>query len=201
MSTTTTAAEPAWSRTDRAKAAAQLMLGWVALLWLIEAVDYATGHALDAYGIAARETDGLTGIPLAPFLHYGFDHVGANSLPLLVLGFVTALSGIRRFLVVCTLVVLADGLGIWLISPAHSVTAGASGLIYGLFGYLLVRGFVERKVLGIVVGVAVAAYYGGGMFVGLLPLDPAISWQGHLCGLAAGIATALYYRRPVRAAV
>lgn len=200
MSTNTVSTTvPDWSRKDRALASAKLMLAWVALLWLIEAVDYATGHALDPYGIKPRETDGLTGIPLAPFLHFGFGHVAGNSLPLLVLGFITALGGIRRFLAVCLLVIAADGLGVWLISPAHSLTVGASGLIYGLFGYLLVRGFVERKVLGIAVGIAVAAYYGGGMFLGLLPLSPFVSWQAHLCGLAAGVATALWYRRPARA--
>ncbi len=187
---------PEWSHRERAAASAKLMLGWVALLWLIELIDLAAGHALDLYGIRPREADGLIGIPLAPFLHFGFGHVAGNSLPLLVLGFVTALSGIRRFLAVCLLVIAADGLGVWLISPAHSVTIGASGLIYGLFGFLLVRGFVERKVLGIAVGIAVAAYYGGGMFLGLLPLNPLVSWQAHLCGLAAGVATALWYRRP-----
>ncbi|RSS61083.1 rhomboid family intramembrane serine protease [Streptomyces sp. WAC07061] len=195
MSTTTTA-EPAWSQTDRAKAAGQLMLGWVALLWLIEAVDYATGHALDAYGIVGRDPDTLTGVLTGSFLHYGFDHVASNSVPLLVLGFIAALSGIRRFLAVCGLIILADGLGTWLIAPSDGVTLGASGVVYGLFGYVVVRGFVERRVLGILVGVAVGAYWGGTFFLGLLPLDPTISWQGHLCGLVGGVLTALYFRRP-----
>ncbi|MEU9378972.1 rhomboid family intramembrane serine protease [Streptomyces sp. NPDC048255] len=195
-----TATDQSWTQTDRAKAAGKLMLGWVALLWLIEAIDLATGHTLDGYGIVPREADGLTGIPLAPFLHFGFDHVAANSVPLLVLGFVAALSGIRRFLVVCTAVVLADGLGVWLVSPSHTITAGASGLVFGLFGYLLVRGFVERRPLGVVVGVVIAAVWGGSFFLGILPTDSGVSWQGHLFGLLAGAATAAALpRRPAQA--
>ncbi|MER7467112.1 hypothetical protein [Streptomyces sp. NPDC097981] len=77
-----------WSQRDRAEAAGRLMPGWVALLWLVEGVDLATGHALDAYGITARTADGLTGIPLAPFHRFGFGHVASNSVPLPVLGFV-----------------------------------------------------------------------------------------------------------------
>nr|WP_251055160.1 rhomboid family intramembrane serine protease [Streptomyces sp. ISL-66] len=175
------------------------MLGWVALLWVIEAVDRATGHALDAYGIAARETDGLTGIPLAPFLHFGFDHVASNSVPLLVLGFVTALSGIRRFLAVSAAIVVADGFAVWLISPSHSMTAGASGLIFGLFGYLLVRGFVERSPLGVAVAVVIAAVWGTTFLAGALPTDSMVSWQAHLFGLLAGAAVALLTRPRPRA--
>ncbi|MCX5377777.1 rhomboid family intramembrane serine protease [Streptomyces sp. NBC_00091] len=172
------------------------MLGWVALLWALEAVDYATGHALDAYGIVSRDVATLPHVLPAAFLHFGFGHVASNSIPLLALGFITALSGIRRFLMVCGVIMLGDGIGTWLISPSNALTLGASGIVYGLFGYLLVRGFVERKVLGIAVSVAVAAYYGSTMFLGLLPLDPTISWQGHLCGLVAGVAAALFHRRP-----
>ncbi|MCX5585196.1 rhomboid family intramembrane serine protease [Streptomyces erythrochromogenes] len=184
------------TQTDRAKTAAKLMLGWVALLWVLEAVDYATGHALDQYGILARDPDSLTGIVSAAFLHFGFDHVASNSVPLLVLGFIAALSGIRRFLAVCGLILLADGFGTWLISPSGTMTLGASGIVFGLFGYLLVRGFVERRALGIAVAVGVAAVWGTTIVSGILPTDSGVSWQGHLCGLVAGIVTALYFRRP-----
>ncbi|MFJ9939440.1 rhomboid family intramembrane serine protease [Streptomyces erythrochromogenes] len=186
------------TQTDRAKTAAKLMLGWVALLWLLEAVDYATGHALDQYGLLARDPDSLSGIVSAAFLHFGFDHVASNSVPLLVLGFIAALSGIRRFLAVCGLILLADGLGTWLISPSGTMTLGASGIVFGLFGYLLVRGFVERKALGIAVAVGVAAVWGTTIVSGILPTDSGVSWQGHLCGLVAGIVTALYFQRPAR---
>ncbi len=193
MSTTV---DSGWTQTDRTKAAAQLMLGWVALLWVLEAVDYATGHALDHYGIVPRDPDSLTGVVSAAFLHFGFDHVASNSVPLLVLGFIAALSGIRRFLAVCGLIVVADGLGTWLISPSGTLTLGASGVVFGLFGYLLVRGFVERKALGIAVAVGVAAIWGTSIVAGILPTNTAVSWQGHLCGLVAGIVTALCFRRP-----
>ncbi|MFD9083829.1 rhomboid family intramembrane serine protease [Streptomyces erythrochromogenes] len=186
------------TQADRARTAAKLMLGWVALLWVLEAVDYATGHALDQYGILARDPDSLTGIVSAAFLHFGFDHVASNSVPLLVLGFIAALSGIRRFLAVCGLILLADGLGTWLISPSGTMTLGASGIVFGLFGYLLVRGFVERKALGIAVAVGVAAVWGTTIVSGILPTDSGVSWQGHLCGLVAGIVTALYFQRPSR---
>ncbi|MFB7178091.1 rhomboid family intramembrane serine protease [Streptomyces sp. NPDC056257] len=199
MSTTgTTVRQGEWRQSDRAKAAGKLMLGWVALLWALEAVDYATGHALDAYGIVARDPDSLTGVVTGSFLHLGFDHVASNSVPLLVLGFIAALSGIRHFLAVCGLIMLADGIGTWLISPPNTMTLGASGVVFGLFGYLLVRGFVERRVLGVAVAVGIAAVWGGTIVTGILPTDAGVSWQGHLCGLVGGVLTALFYRRPTR---
>ncbi|MGW6862503.1 rhomboid family intramembrane serine protease [Streptomyces xanthophaeus] len=195
MSTTTV---QSWTRSDRAKAAGQLMLGWIALLWLLEAVDLVTGHALDPYGISPRDPDRLIGIVAHPFLHFGFAHVAANSLPLLVLGFVTALSGIRRFLAVSALICLAVGVGSWLVAPPHTLGAGASGLVFGLFGYVVVRGFVERSALGIAVGLTAAAYWGGSFLLGVVPTDSGVGWYAHLIGLVAGVLTALFFRRPAR---
>ncbi|MFD5409815.1 rhomboid family intramembrane serine protease [Streptomyces nojiriensis] len=196
MSTT---AEPGWTQTDRTKAAAKLMLGWVALLWALEAVDHVTGHALDQYGIRPREADGLVGIAAHPFLHFGFGHVASNTVPLLVFGFIAALSGIRRFLAVSVLITFAVGAGSWLVAPPHTLGAGASGLVYGLFGYVVVRGFVERKPLNAVVGLVLAAVWGSSMFLGVLPTDSGVGWYAHLIGVVAGAVTALYHRRPVTA--
>lgn len=121
--------------------------------------------------------------------------MAANSVPLLVLGFLAALSGIRRFALVCALIVVADGLGVWLVAPAGTNTAGASGLIFGLFGFLLVSGFTERRPLGVVVGLLVAAVWGGSILTGLAPTQTGISWQGHLIGLISGVAAAFLFRR------
>ncbi|MFG3495561.1 rhomboid family intramembrane serine protease [Streptomyces sp. NPDC047928] len=171
------------------------MLGWVALLWVLEAVDLATGHALDTYGIMPRDFAELRDLVPAAFLHFGFGHVAANSVPLLVFGFLAAVGGIRRFLGVAALIVVIDGLGVWLVSPSYSNTAGASGLIFGLFGYLLVRGFVDRKPLDIGVGVAVGAVWGSTILLGISPSQTGVSWQGHLFGLVAGVAAAFVFRR------
>ncbi|MGW5847082.1 rhomboid family intramembrane serine protease [Streptomyces sp. NPDC055254] len=196
MSTTT---DPSWTRTDRAKAAGKLMLAWIALLWVLEAVDQATGNALDPYGITPRDPDHLIGVVAHPFLHFGFGHVASNSLPLLILGFITALSGIRRFLAVSALITLAVGVGAWLVAPPNTLGAGASGLVFGLFGYVVVRGFVERKPLDAVVGLVVAAVWGSSMFLGVLPTDSGVGWYAHLIGLVAGVLTAVCFRRPAPA--
>ncbi|MFJ3634169.1 rhomboid family intramembrane serine protease [Streptomyces sp. NPDC090112] len=193
MSTT---AEQRWTRTDRAKAAAQLMVGWVALLWLLELVDQLTGNALDGYGITPRDPDHLLGVVAHPFLHFGFGHVASNTWPLLVFGFIAALSGIRRLLAVSTLITLAVGGGAWLVAPSGTLGAGASGLVFGLFGYVVVRGFVERKPLNALTGVAVAAVWGSTIFFGVLPTDSGVGWYAHLIGLVAGVVTALRLRRP-----
>jgi membrane associated rhomboid family serine protease len=176
------------------KAAALLMLGWVALLWLLEAVDVASGHALDTYGISPREAGELRDVVPAAFLHFGFDHLAANAVPLLVLGFLAAVGGVGRFLKVVAVIVLASGLGVWLVAPDHSVTAGASGVVFGLFGYLLVRGFVDRRPLDITVGLMVLLLYGSILW-GALPSNSAVSWQGHLFGLIGGVLAAYLFRR------
>ncbi|MEU6216617.1 rhomboid family intramembrane serine protease [Streptomyces sp. NPDC047022] len=186
---------PEWSGADRAKAAAKLMAGWVALLWLLEAVDVLSGHALDGFGIMPRSASELADIVPAAFIHFGFAHVAANSVPLLVLGFLAALGGLRRFAAVCLLVIVVDGLGVWLVAPSGSNTAGASGLIFGLFGFLLISGFIERRPLGVLVGVLVGAVWGGSILMGLDPTQTHVSWQGHLFGLVSGMAAAFLFRR------
>ncbi|MET7681232.1 rhomboid family intramembrane serine protease [Streptomyces sp. NPDC005423] len=193
-------AELGWSRGDRAKAAAMLMVGWVALLWLLEVVDVVSGHALDGLGIVPREPSELVDVVPAAFVRFGFAHVAANSVPLLVFGFLAALGGLRRFAMVCALVIVADGLGVWLISPSNTNTAGASGLIFGLFGFLLISGFVERRPLGILVGLCVGSIWGASILFGLAPTQSGVSWQGHLVGLVAGVAAAFVFRRGALAA-
>ncbi|WP_066943849.1 rhomboid family intramembrane serine protease [Streptomyces lushanensis] len=185
-----------WPRTGRARTAAKLMAGWVALLWVLEVVDVATAHSLDGFGIVPREPSELADVVPAAFIHFGFAHVAANTVPLLVLGFIAALGGIRRFLAVCAVIIVADGLGVWLVSPSDSNTAGASGLIFGLFGYLLVRGFVERRPAGILVGLVIGAIWGSSILLGVSPANTTVSWQGHLIGLTTGVAAAFMFRRP-----
>ena len=183
------------SRRERIVGAAVVMACWVALLWVIEVVDVVSGHALDTLGVSPRELGELRDVVPAAFLHFGFAHLAANSVPLLVLGFLVALSGLRRLLVVVTVIILASGLGVWLTAPAHSTTAGASGVVFGLLGYLLVRGFVNRSLGDLVTGLVVGAVYGSFLW-GVLPTAAGVSWQAHLFGLAGGVAAAFALRPP-----
>lgn len=173
----------------KVRAAAQLILLWVGLLWVLEAVDQATGHALDTFGIEPRRTDELLDVIPASFMHFGFDHLIANTLPLLVLGFMAALRGTARFLAVALTIIVTSGLGVWLTAPEQSNTAGASGLVFGLFGYLLVCGFVDRRITDVALGGVVAVLYGSILW-GVLPTSAGISWQGHLFGLIGGVLAA-----------
>ncbi|NUS12530.1 MAG: rhomboid family intramembrane serine protease [Streptomyces sp.] len=178
---------------SRVAAAAALMVGWLALLWGIEAVNALDGQRLDTYGITPRRGGELLDIVPAAFLHVGFSHLASNSLPLLVLGFIAALSGIARYLAVALTIMVVSGLGVWLTAPAHSVTLGASGLIFGLFGYLVVRGFVDRRALDVIVGLIVGVLYGSILW-GVLPTATGVSWQAHLFGLVGGVVAAFAFR-------
>ncbi|UNS98314.1 rhomboid family intramembrane serine protease [Streptomyces tubbatahanensis] len=179
----------------RAMAAGKLIVGWVALLWLLEAVDQATDNALDTFGVEPRRVDELVDVVPSAFMHFGFEHLIANTLPLLILGFLAALRGVGRFLAVAATIIVVSGLGVWLIAPDGSNTAGASGLIFGLFGYLLARGFVDRRITDVALGSVVAVFYGSILW-GVLPTDTGISWQGHLFGLIGGVVAARLTAEP-----
>jgi membrane associated rhomboid family serine protease len=166
-----------------------LVVGMVALMWVVEVVDSLANHKLDRLGIEPREVDGLTGVVAAPFLHDGFGHLLSNTVPFVVLGLVIAIGGAARVLAVTAIVALVGGLGTWLFAPANTLHIGASGIVFGYATYLFVRGFFNRSALELAVGVIVAAVWGGALLGGLLPRE-GISWQGHLFGAIGGIVAA-----------
>jgi membrane associated rhomboid family serine protease len=169
----------------------KLLVALVGLMWLSEVVDTALHGRLDQYGIVAREPHGLFGILTAPFLHLGFGHLISNTLPLVTLGALIAISGARRLFSVTAIVVTIGGLGTWLVSPPHSVTIGASGLVFGYAAYLITRGIFNRRIGQVLIGVIVVLVWGSALLGGLLPQD-GISWQGHLFGGIAGILAAWF---------
>lgn len=164
--------------------------GFVGLAWLSELIDQlAFGGTLDALGIRPRELDWLWGILLAPLLHGGFPHLIANTLPLLVLGWLVAVRRRRDFWIVTAVVTVLGGLGVWLFGRPDTIHVGASGVIFGYLGYLLLRGWLDRSLVSLGVA-AVAGFLYGGALWGVLPGQVGISWEGHLFGLAGGAATA-----------
>lgn len=176
------------SRTS-AVAAATLVVGMLALMWALEIVDTVLGGRLDEFGVSPREPAELPQIATAPFLHAGFDHLAANTAPLAVLGFIAALRGFGRFFAVSAVIIVVSGLAVWLLAPPATVTVGASGLIFGYFSYVVVRGFLDGDLLGIAVGIVVALLYGSILW-GVLPTSAAVSWQAHLFGLVGGVLAA-----------
>jgi len=170
-------------------------LGLVALIWLIQGINAADGYRLDGeFGLLARNTGSLWHIFTMPFLHISMEHIESNTMPLLILSFVAALGGLRYFWLATLFIIVVDGLGTWLISPSDVVTVGASGLIFGYLGFVLARGLFTRKIWQVVIGALMGIYYFWTLpllFPDAVTTANNISWQGHLCGLIAGVAAAL----------
>lgn len=169
--------------------------GWigsfVAVLWLLEGFDAVLlGGSLDQEGVRPRTDDGLLGVLFAPFLHAGFAHLVANTVPVLVLGYLVLASGLGRGLAATAVIWVVSGLGVWVFSPTFSTTVGASGLIFGWLVYLLMRGFFTRSAWEVFVGIVVFLLYGGAL-LGVLPGQPGISWQAHLFGAVGGALAAV----------
>jgi len=179
---------------DDARRALFVMAGVLAFMWLAQLVNWLDHYGLSRqFGIVAREPSRLPDIFAAPFLHWSFTHIESNSAPLFFLGFLAAYRGIARFVAVSALVIVTSGLGSWLFEPAHTVGAGASGVVFGYFSYVVLRGVVERHIIDVIVGVVVAVSYWS-ILRGVLPSDPHVSWQAHLFGLIGGVAAALLLR-------
>lgn len=175
---------------DEVFRSARLVLVPVAVMWVLEAVDQLLLRgALDHLGIRPRSMSGLWGIPVAPWLHGGFGHLMANTAPLLVLGTIIVLRSRRDLVVVSVLATLVGGAGIWLLGAPRSNHIGASILVFGYLGFLLWRGWYERRLGSMFVSMAVAVAYGGALW-GVLPVQQGISWEGHLFGLLGGVMAA-----------
>jgi membrane associated rhomboid family serine protease len=177
-----------------AKAQALILGGFAGLLWLIQILNaFVFGGALVGLGVVPRTLAGLWGVLFAPFIHGSFTHLIANTVPLVVLGWLVMLRRKRDLFTVSLISALVGGLGTWLIAPALSVTVGASVLVFGYLGYLLSRGIFERRFWPIAGSLLVFFLYGGALF-GVLPGAIGISWQAHLFGLLGGVLAARMMR-------
>lgn len=162
-----------------------IIAAFTGLLYLTEAVDTVLRGALDNEGIWPRQVDGLDGIVWAPLLHGGWQHLVANTVPVLVLGFLALAGGIGQFVVVTATIWLVGGLGTWLIG-SPGVHLGASVLIFGWLVFLLVRGFFARSLMQIMLAVVLFGLWGGVLW-GVLPGTVGVSWEGHLFGAVGGL--------------
>lgn len=165
----------------------KLLLYIAGFLWIVHVV----GHIfpIQGLGIIPRELHGLAGIIFAPFIHADFSHLIANSISLIILGFILASTEDSGIVYILLAVMLLGGLGTWAIGRSGTVHIGASGVIYGILGYLIARGFFRKDFKSVIVSVLVLFMYGG-MIFGVLPTVPHMSWESHLCGFLSGIITA-----------
>lgn len=178
----------------RAQAGLITVVGLVAAMWAVFLVNAALGDLLvRTLGIAPRDVDGLDGVVFAPLLHGGVQHLASNTLPLLVLGFLAFLEGARRFVAAIGICWLASGFGTWMFGGG--LTIGASGVVFGLFTYLITRGFYNRDWKQILLAVVLFAAYGSILW-GVLPtVGSNISWQAHLFGALGGVLAAFLLKR------
>jgi membrane associated rhomboid family serine protease len=178
---------------DEARKAFFLMVGFIALIWVLQVANWADHYQLDAsFGILPRNLGHLGDIFTAPFLHFSWDHIEGNSGPLFVFGLLAAYRGVVRFLGVTLIVAITSGLAVWLFQ-GNQLTVGASGLIFGYFGYVLARGLIDRNLIDALAAVVMALSYAYILTVAI-PGTPGVSWIGHLGGLVGGLASGWIFR-------
>jgi len=180
---------------QRAKGRLIPLLALTAAMWALLLMPLSLREQL---GIRPGATIGLAAIPAAPWLHADLTHLASNTIPFLVLGALVLLRSSRDFVLVTLLAVLGSGLGIWFLGDPSEVHLGASGVIFGYFGFLVARGLLERTFLSLALAAAVGFFYGGLLWQ-VFPHERHISWQAHVFGLLSGLVAAwLIVRRRLR---
>jgi len=176
-----------------ARRALFVMVGFLAILWVIQIANWADHYHLTAeYGIIPHDVGRLPDIFTAPFLHFSWEHIEGNSGPLFIFGFLAAYRGVRKFLLVTLFVAITSGLAGWIFESPNSLGAGASGLVFGYFGYIIVRGFFDRHLIDVMLGLVMALCFAY-QFSVLLP-QQGIGWQTHIGGVVGGVAAGWLFR-------
>ena len=194
----TVRAGDAESLVAEARKALFVMVGFLAILWIVQLFNAAYHYQLTLkFGIRPHEVRSLPDIVIAPFLHVGWTHIESNSGPLFIFGFLAAYRGVVRFLGLTGLVILASGFAGWFTGIPNTIDVGASGVVFGYLGYILVRGFFDRRGVDILLGLVMALCFAY-QFTVLLPHN-GIGWQAHIGGLAAGVIGGWIFRNRSRA--
>ena len=192
------ATDSAYTSSQRAHAnyrvAVRITLGFVALLWLIQLSGWALDVGPEDLGVQPRRWAGLPGILFAPLLHDGFPHLLANTPPLLVLGIAMLYLYPAAAPRVLSAIWLGPGVAVWLLGAVGTIHIGASGLVYGLLGYVFVAGLLRRDRRAIATSMLVCFMYGA-LVWGVLPIRTRVSWETHLAAALIGVALALLLRR------
>ena len=168
-----------------ARRALFVMTGFIVVIWALQIANAADSYNLTQnYGIVPRHVGSLPNILTAPFLHFSWTHIEGNSGPLFIFGFLAAYRGLKKWAAVTVIVILTSGFAAWFFESG-SVGAGASGVVFGYFGYIMVRGLFDRHAIDVLIGAVMALSFAY-QFSVLLPKQ-GIGWQAHVGGLVGGI--------------
>lgn len=181
---------------------------FVGILWIIKIAELTViPGSLAGYGIYPRHIEGLIGILTAPLIHGdartdldtlgNFSHLFSNSIPLIVLGFLIHYSYRNIAWRVFGIIYLLTGSLTWLFARGGSYHIGASGLVYGFAFFVFFSGVFRKDVKSMALALLVVLFYGG-LIWGILPIQPGVSWEGHLFGAISGILAAYLYRNTNR---
>lgn len=182
------------SITTTARSHARALAITLGAMWVGFAAVLATGGGLLALGVVPRTSTGLLGIVVAPLLHANLEHLLANTVSFAILGWMVMWRDPRHFWQVTVISLLTAGVAAWLLGATNSVHVGASGLVFGYLGFLMLAGWYARTFAAIAISVLVTAAWGGLVF-GVLPGAPGVSWPSHLGGFAGGVLMARAYKR------
>jgi membrane associated rhomboid family serine protease len=173
--------------------ALELSLAFVGVLWLVHLL--LADPALDRgmLGVRPREWQGLLGIVTAPLVHADYGHLIGNSVPLVVLGTAMLYLYPRSSRIVLPVVYFGSGAAVWLFARG-ATHIGASGLVYGMFAYVLIAGLLRRDRRALAAALLVCFLYGA-LVWGALPIAPQMSWETHLAAGIIGAALARPLRR------
>ncbi|MFC1409245.1 rhomboid family intramembrane serine protease [Streptacidiphilus sp. N1-12] len=191
---TSTGPQSAEEMITEARKAFFVMFGFMVVIWALQIVNWAGHYQLDReYGLIPLRVSRLPEILTSPFLHFSWQHIEGNSGPLFVFGFLAAYRGVVRFLWLTLLVALTSGFAEWFFQGTNTLGVGASGLIFGYFGYVVLRGIFDRHLIDTLIGVVMAASFAYLVTIAL-PGTPGVSWLAHLGGLIGGMAGAWLLR-------
>jgi len=166
---------------------------FVFIFWMIEIIEQTTGMSFVRFGIYPLHLKGLYGIVLSPFIHSNFNHLISNSIPFFILTFVLIYFYRKISYRIFFQMFIFSGLCVWL-SGREAWHIGASGVIYALAAFHFVSGIIRNDIRLLTISVVVVFLYGG-LVWGMFPINPDISWEGHLWGAISGVILAIYYRK------
>ena len=166
------------------KSRAAALVATMSLVWVISIYGFTNLGFVYQLALVPRRIDGLMGVITMPFVHESLSHLVVNTVPLSIMAGLLLLRGVRYYCIVSIAIILASGSAVWLVGRT-ALHVGASGLVFGYFGFLLVRGVYDRQASSVVIALLIVFLYGG-LLWGVVPSATGVSWESHVSGLLVG---------------